>query len=456
MAAEARKISDTSARSSASLMDEAINLMHLASSAGAEEAEVFGLSGRSIDVDLRKSSIEMASQSIHRGLGLRAVVRGAVGFSSTSDFGRLKEVAISAVRAARARGGDDEWRSLPQSGEVSTPGDVFDPVLDVMGAEEGLDLALELLDGCMAIEGAEPVSGGVAFVSGEEVIVNSLGVEVSERGTFIQAAIEAISRGSSGDGVATGYEFGNSRRKDLDLETIGREAGQMARRSVDGAKAETGTFPVLLSPVAMAEMLEHILVPALSAENVQKGRSPLSGRLGQRIAHEDLQLVDDGLLSGGMGTSGFDDEGVPSHRNVLIEDGNLLSYMYDSYAAGKDGRLSTGNAVRAGYSEVPRIGVRNLIIESRRPFDLLAETSNGILVNGLIGAHTANPISGDFSVEARNAFQVVDGSLARPIRSAMIAGNLYDLLSQMESGKDPRPVGSIITPTIRVEMKVIG
>jgi len=456
MAGEARRISDTSASSTAGLMDEAIRLMHLALLAGAEEAEVFGLSGRSIDVDLRKSSIEMASQSIHRGLGLRAVVRGAVGFSSTSDLGRLKEVAGSAVRAAKARGSDDEWRSLPLPGAIISPEGVFDPALDTMGAEDGLDLALDLLEGVKRVEGASPVSGGVVFVSGEEVIVNSQGIEVFEIGTFIHASLEAISRGSSQEGVATGYEFDNSRKMDIDLVEIGQKAGRMASQSVDGIKAETGTYPVLLSPVATAEILEHVLVPALSAENVQKGRSPLSGRLNRMIAEEDLQLVDDGLYPGGMGTSGFDDEGVISQRNVLIEDGHLLGFMYDSYAAGKDECKSTGNAVRSGYSEVPRIGARNLIIESRRPFDLISETKNGILVNGLIGAHTANPISGDFSVEARNAFEVVDGNEARPIRSAMIAGNLYDLLSKMEGGIDPRAVGSIITPTMRVEMRVIG
>jgi len=103
------RISDTSD----SLIEYARQLLALAGQEGAEEAEVFGVLGRSVDIDLRKNVVELASQSFHRGLGLRATVMGAVGFSSTSDMNLLASVASSAVRAARARGSDESWRSLP-------------------------------------------------------------------------------------------------------------------------------------------------------------------------------------------------------------------------------------------------------------------------------------------------------------------------------------------------------
>ena len=127
-------------------------------------------------------------------------------------------------------------------------------------------------------------------------------------------------------------------------------------------------------------------------------------------------------------------------RTVLIEEGILKGYLYDSYTAGKEGVPSTGNAVRSGYSDVPRVGIRNLIVSSPDARDLLAETK-GYLVNGLIGAHTANPISGDFSVEARNAFFVAPGEDAKPIRSLMLAGNFFELLKDIEIGRDVRAVG---------------
>jgi PmbA protein len=177
--------------------------------------------------------------------------------------------------------------------------------------------------------------------------------------------------------------------------------------------------------------------------------------LGEKISAESLVIVDDGLLAGGMDSSAFDGEGVPSQRTVLINEGILMGYLYDSYTAGKEGLASTGNAVRSGYTGVPGVGIRNLIVGSREPQDLLAETK-GIMVGGLIGAHTANPISGDFSVEAKNAFLIAPGQEARPIGSLMLAGNFFELLKDIEVGRDVRAVGSIVTPTVKVRMKVVG
>ncbi|HNT71927.1 MAG TPA: DNA gyrase modulator, partial [Methanothrix sp.] len=109
------------------LFEGARRLLSLAEKAGAEEAEVFGLMVKTVDVDLRRYRVEMASESRSRGLGLRAVLRGAVGFSATSDLSKLNLVAEGAVRAARARGPDDKWRSLPFSGALPRPRDVYDP-----------------------------------------------------------------------------------------------------------------------------------------------------------------------------------------------------------------------------------------------------------------------------------------------------------------------------------------
>jgi PmbA protein len=178
----------------------------------------------------------------------------------------------------------------------------------------------------------------------------------------------------------------------------------MAVRSVNGQKVETGTYDVLLRPIAFTELLEYAFLPSISADNVQKGRSLMSEKIGQQVASSHLSFTDDGLLPGGLGTTGFDGEGVPSMRNSILERGVLKGFLYDSYTAGKSGVKSTGNAVRGGYSDLPRIGIRNLLVQSSEPFDVVKETGRGIVVNSFIGAHTANPISGDFSVEARNLF----------------------------------------------------
>ena len=442
------RISDTSD----SLSNHAQDLLSLALAAGAEEAEVYGISSLSFDIDLRRAQVELASRSLHRGLGLRAVVSGAVGFSSTSDMSLLSSVARSAVQSARARGPDPAWRGLPRPEKVTHPENTFDPRLAEMGPEECLELAKGLVAGCSDVAGAEPVSGGLACASGTSFIINSRDLELEERGTIMQGSLEAIARGAD---VATGSDFYISRSLASSLEEVGRSAAEMARSSLGGQKAESGTFDVLLRPQAAAELIEYTLIPALLADSVQKGRSVLAGRIGESIASERLVIADDGLVSGGIDSSAFDGEGMPSQRTVLIEDGTLKAYLYDSYTAGKEGLHSTGNAVRSGYTAVPRVGARNFILSSPQSQNLLEETG-GFMVSGLIGAHTANAISGDFSVEARNAFAISPGEEARPIRSLMLAGNIFELLREIEVGRDVRSVGSIVTPTVKLRMKVVG
>ena len=442
------RISDTSD----SLRPHAQDLLSLALAAGAEEAEVYGISSLSFDIDLRRAQVELASRSLRRGLGLRAVVSGAVGFSSTSDMSLLSSVARSAVQSARARGPDPAWRGLPRPEKVTHPENTFDPRLAEMGPEECLELAKGLVAGCAEVAGVEPVSGGLACASGTSLILNSRDLELEERGTIMQASLEAIGRGAD---VATGSDFYIARSLASSLEEVGRSAAEMARSSLGGQKAESGTFDVLLRPQAAAELIEYTLIPALLADSVQKGRSVLAGRIGESIASERLVIADDGLVSGGIDSSAFDGEGVPSRRTVLIEDGTLKAYLYDSYTAGKEGVHSTGNAVRSGYTAVPRVGARNFILSSPQSQNLLEETE-GFMVSGLIGAHTANAISGDFSVEARNAFAISPGEEARPIRSLMLAGNIFELLREIEVGRDVRSVGSIVTPTVKLRMKVVG
>ena len=435
-----------------SLIEHARRLLAYAERAGAKEAEVFGTAGRSVDVDLRRDQIELASESFHQGLGLRAVVRGAVGFSSTSDMTKLESVAQAAVRSARARGSDDSWRSLPLPEKVQLPQKTFDAALSLIAPEDCLDFARQMLSGCQMVKSAEPASGGVTCVSGIEFVVNSWGIELSEKGTSMHASMEAIAKGND---VATGTEFHNSRLLDADLYGVGKAAAEMAQRSINGSKAESGTYDVILKPVAFVELLDYAFVPSILADNVQKGRSHLAGRLGEKIGSDNLSIIDDGLLTGGLGTTAFDGEGVASRSNVVIEKGMLKGFLYDSYTAGKDGRKSTANAVRGGYSDVPRLGLRNLIVSSEHAFDLEAETK-GMLVNGFIGAHTANPISGDFSVEARNSFFVAPNDEPRPISSMMLAGNIFDLLKDMDVGTDVRAVDAVVTPSVRARMKVVG
>ena len=425
-----------------------------AKKAGADETEIYCIRGRSVTIDVQKDEIDLAKESLISGVGIRAIVKGAVGFSSTNDLSRAEEACILAVKSARVRKGDPEWSGLPQKKKCPVVRDVLDKRLVNIDIESCIEHTARMIEGAKSVPSLSPTSGNFMSLNSTTLILNSNGVEVKEEDTFVNASIDTATKGAE---MSTGSEFDASRMLDIDFYKIGESAAQLANRSQNGVRAKTGDIPVLLEPMAFSDILENTFLTSLNSDNVQKGRSALIGKMGSIIANEKLSLTDDGILPGGMGTASTDDEGTPSRKNELVKNGTLTSFIYDCYTAGKEKIESTGNAVRGSFTSTPSIGIRNLIVDYPRS-DITGETRNGVIVNSVIGAHTANPISGDFSVEARNSFIIKDGEIGSPIKSMMISGNIFELLNNIDgAGLEVRRVSNIITPTIRVsKMKVIG
>jgi PmbA protein len=215
---------------------------------------------------------------------------------------------------------------------------------------------------------------------------------------------------------------------------------------------------VLFTPEAAAELLGTVTVPSLEGEAVGRGESVYAGRLGQAVMAAGISMADDGLLDGGLGTSSSDDEGVPSRKTVLVRDGLLEGFLYDLYSAAEFGAGTTGNGARGSYRSPPSVSARNIIIggELRDRDTLISEIGEGVLVHDVLGAHTANRVSGDFSVSAPLLFRIRKGELHRPLKPVMLSGNLPELLRAVSGiGKDQKQVasggGSIYTGSLRVE-----
>ncbi len=436
------------------MTEHAYKALKLTEKAGANEAEIFCVKGRSVTVDVQKDSIDLAKESLVSGIGIRAIVNGAVGFSSTNDFERIEEACNLAVKSARVRGRDPQWQGLPGKKKPAHVKGIFDKKLAKIEIESCIDYTLDMITGAKFNPSVVPTSGHFVCGSSTKLVLNSNGVEIKEDDTIVEASVDTITKDVP---LSTASEFDMSRNLDIDFYKIGEKASMLALRSQNGISAQTCDCAVLLEPLAFADILENTLTASLNADNVQKGRSALIGKMNTSIGADELSIIDDGTFAGGLGTSACDDEGTPSKRTVVVKSGVLSSFLYDCYTAGKDKKESTGNAVRASFTSTPSIGTRNLIIEYPS-FDIIDETKEGVIVNTVIGAHTANPISGDFSVEARNSFLIKNGEISSPIKSMMISGNIFDVLRNINGlGKDKRKVGNIITPTVRVSrMRVVG
>lgn len=422
--------------------------------AGADEAEVYMVGNDVTGIDIRKGVIESSRQKINQGMGIRAVVNGAVGFASTNVESRMEDSAKIAVISAKIRGHDPEWKSLPTEDKYTEIKGTFDSAIEKLELDECIELTNEMLQGAASMHKILVTSGSFSRIVSRRLIVNSNGIEIEDAGTAISGFVDIIT--NEGE-PTTAYDYDMSRQKDIDFSKIGENAANLAVMSKNGISIEPQKTEIIMHPFAVSDLIVDIFSSSIDADNVQKGRSSLAGKIGTVIANEDLSINDDGLLEGGMETSMADDEGVPSHTTSVIDKGVLKSYLYDTYTAGKDNTKSTGNSIRHSYAGSPSIGTRNFIIDYKQS-DLISDTDKGIFINTVIGAHTANSISGDFSVEARNAFTIEKGQLVSPIKSLMVSGNVFDILKNINgAGKDIKKIGGTVTPSLRIEnMSVVG
>jgi len=187
-------------------------------------------------------------------------------------------------------------------------------------------------------------------------------------------------------------------------------------------------------------------------------RSLLKNKVGRKVASSLISLVDDGRLDGGIATAPADGEGVLSQRTDLIRDGVLQGYLYNTYTAGRDGVSSTGNGVRHSFKGGPEVGPTNIFIKPgvRKPGDIISEVRDGFYVTSVMGMHTANPISGDFSVGAAGVW-IKNGEFAQAVRGVAIAGNILDLMEGIDAvGDDLRFFGSQGAPTVRINQITIS
>ena len=281
---------------------------------------------------------------------------------------------------------------------------------------------------------------------------NGVSIENMETGFGMALSVTIQKEGQ----IATAYESTSSRFYDLDGEKLANEVCDLAKRSLDTMPVETNDYDVVLDYHAATGLLQTFL-NAFDGENVRRGRSILKDKIGSEIANPTLSVIDNPLLEKGMYSTKCDGEGSVSKQTDLIKDGVLNSFIYDIYTANKEGVESTSNGYRGSYLTTPMISPSNLEFKFSEMKDL-SEIDKGVLTTSVLGAHTANPISGDFSVEASNAFKIENGELTDPINKAMISGNIFEIMKKVEGlNTEIKQYGPFIIPKLLVhDLRVVG
>jgi PmbA protein len=451
-------------------LDLCADVVARARAAGAEEAEAYFERSTTRTVDARRGALEAVTTASTRGVGVRVLIGGALGYASGTDLdaaGRA-DLAEQAVQLARASSADPV-RALPDTTPLADHDlAIYDPAL----LELSLDAVLELLTRAERAGFAVDARVDDAHIErfGQTVeqvaIVNSRGVAASAASTTSYLSLSMIARqnGDAERGYASTIARGPGQ---IDPELTGYRAARRAVTSLGGSPRPTRRASVVLEPEVTGELLRG-LAQALAGDAVARGRSLFTGGrgdpggLGARVGSRVVDLVDDGRLPGGPGTLPFDGEGVPTRRTALIEGGILRGFLHNCESARRAGTRSTGNCTRATYRSLPEVGQTNLVLRpgERAPAALVASVDEGLYVVATRNVGGINPVSGDYSVGASGR-RIVHGELAEPVSGVTLAAPMLGLLKSVrEVGSDLRWVsgqgGYVGAPTVLIDDVTIG
>jgi PmbA protein len=426
--------------------------VQLARSAGADQVEVFATSARDAEVSFEKNDLNLTRVATETSFGIRVFYQGRLGFATSNRPEELAEVADEAVAIAKASPADPmHGLPDPQDG-ISPEKNSVDPELVNLDLETLTQLGMTFLDRVRSQDSRITIdSGSIGVTETVVALSSSQGIQAHYReaegtGYLFGMAVAGEEVGSfayDGDSVQKKEDFVPRLEKAFDrfvqkcIGALGAGAGESFR----------GT--ILLPPDTVGEFLGDLL-QVLCADAVRQGKSPLANKRGQLIASPLLTLIEGGSGLAGYPLCPFDREGIRRQRLPLVEKGILQDFLYDSYEARVQGRLSNGHA-QGGASTLPRVGPACLeVLPGSTPMKDLYAVEKGILVTRFSGS--SNPVTGDFSGVVKGGFLIQNGE-ARPILETTLAGNLYTCLQNISAISEEVMVfgGTTAFPALRIE-----
>lgn len=445
-------------------LDMAKNVAERAARRGAE-AEVIIIESQTTTIRVNSREVQQLTRAVSKGLGIRIIKKGQVGYAYTSDFSpsALEDTVSAALHLAEIADAD-EFRTLPQAENAGAQEDlqIHDPQFSAFSTEQKVAFTMEMERAALGYDPRIVTTSACTYQDGLSRIylANSRGFAGSYATTGVAAYLRAVARDNRGQTMAPGLGF-SVFYDDLEAQDIGQEAARKAVELLGGEPVETQRATVIMDPFVGTEFLFFISA-ALTAESVQRGRSFLMGKLGQRVASAQVNLVDNGRLVRGFASAPFDAEGVRTSATLLVSQGRLERLLYDTYSALKDGTRSTGNAQRDSYRDLPSPAPTNLYLEpgSQPLSQLIGGVEKGLYMTDSMNTGGINPTNGDYSVGA-SGFWIERGQIVRSVAGVTVASNMLDMLQNVAAVADDLrfiPIrGSIGAPTFVVEgMTVAG
>ena len=441
--------------------DLAHEVLEEARKRGASQGDVVMAESESFFVAVRLGEVEKISQAQEKRIGLRLFFGASSATASTSDISKESIARLVDDTCALARlTAQDPSSGLPLPEELARniPDlELFDDRARALSVEEKTRLAVEAERAALDFDPRIANSEGAEFSTqiGRVIYANSHRFSGEYQGSTYSLSVAPVAR--TNGSMQRDYWY-STQRKFSRLEApqaVGRRAAERALRRLGARKVSTREVPVVFDPEISATLLRH-LSAALSGYSLYKGASFLVGKLGERIASELVSVVDDGTIPGALGSKPFDGEGLPVNKRTVVERGVLKSYLLDTYSGRKLGLPSTGNASRS-VGEPPGVSPTNFFLTpgSHSPEQIVASVDEGLYVTELIG-FGVNLVTGDYSRGAVGLW-IEKGKLAYPVEEITIAGNLKEMLCNIEMvGNDLELRGRIAAPTVKISRMTVA
>jgi PmbA protein len=430
--------------------------------AGATAVECTVSEGEEFSVNVRMGEVETLTEAGSRGAGLRVLIGKNMGSAYTSDLtdDGIATMIHSAIQLATITT-EDPYAGLPDPGEMGKLDlelNLFSADVARLPTEWKIEQAKAAEAAAFAVDKRIGNSEGAGFGSqiSRFAFANSLGFAGGYETS--NCSLSAVPVARDGDSMERDYWFSVARgASGLEAaEELGRKAAERALRRLGARKVPTQKVPVVFEPRTARTLLDNIF-EAVSGDVIYRGESFLADRMGEQVAASNVTVIDDATIPGLFGSCPFDDEGVPSRRTVVIENGVLKSWLLNSYTARKLGLRTTGNASR-GITGNAGVGRGNFFIERGEddPAAIIAGIKNGFYVTELIG-FGVNVVTGDYSRGAAGLW-IEDGRLTYAVSEVTIASTLPEMLAGIEAiGNDLEFRGSTASPTLLIrEMTVSG
>jgi len=438
------------------------DIVSRATKAGASAAECVVREGDEFSTLVRLGQVETLKEAGSKSIGVRVFFGKRAASTYSSDFSRegLERMLSSALELAKITS-EDPFGGIPEAdqlGQLSGDLDLYHKDVYSLPGAERIEYARRAEKAALDFDPRIKNSEGGSFdaATGHKVLANSHGFVGEYKRSYCSVAAVPIAQNDNG-AMQRDYWFSVARtlKKLESPEHVGQVAAERTLRRLGARKARTSHVPIVLDPLVAASILEHIF-EGVNGDSVYRGASFLAGKLGEKIAGDNVSVIDDGTMPGGFGTSPFDGEGVPTRRTVVIENGVLKSYLLNTYTAKKLGLQTTGNASR-GLAGTPGIGPGNYFLQpgAKTPKELIADVKEGLYVTEFLG-HGANLVTGDYSRGASGLW-ISGGELTYPVEEITVAGNLKEMFFHIsEIANDLEFRGSVASPTIRIDGLTVG